>query len=101
MTTSYAVVNTELAFTRQNDFRGHRMAAITATATFDGTTDTVTVAYTGITATVPDVIPGGAVMSSSTATPPGIAVAGNPTSTSCVVKATAPFVGAVNLVVIG
>lgn len=77
------------------------MAAITATATFDGSTDTVTVAYTGITATVPDVICGGAVLSSALAGPVDVVVSGNPTSTSCTVKATAAFTGSVNLVVVG
>jgi hypothetical protein len=76
------------------------MASRTVTATFNGSTDTVSVTYARTVATVPTVIAGDPIMSN-----PGdpfvvVCIAGAPTSTGCTVQATAAFTGSVNLLVL-
>lgn len=77
------------------------MAAKAFTATFSGSTDTVSVSFSGVTSSTPIAIAGDPVLDN-----PGDAfvdawIAGAPTSSGCTVKASAPFSGKVNVLVIG
>lgn len=75
------------------------MAINTATATFSAV-DTVTVTYTRTAASNPIVIAGDPVLTNPADAFVVVAVAGVPTSTSCTIKASAPFTGSVNVLVL-
>ena len=77
------------------------MAAQSFTATFTSLIDTVTVPFTGVTATVPVVIPGDPILTNPADAFVEVWVAGAPTSSGCTIKASAPFSGKVNVLVIG
>lgn len=77
------------------------MAAQEFTATFNGSTDTVAVLFTGVRAAVPSVIPGLPVLNNPADAFVEAWVAGQPTSSGCTVKASAPFNGTVTVLVIG
>lgn len=77
------------------------MAAQTFTAVFNGSTDTVSVSFTGVKASSPVVIPGDAVLDTAGGAFVVPYVDGAPTISGCTVKASAAFTGKVNLLVFG
>lgn len=74
------------------------MAIATATASFNGTQDTVAVSYANITSNPPTVIPGTPVVTDSSPTPL-ISIQGTPTNTGCTVATSSRFTGSVNILV--
>lgn len=74
------------------------MAIATATATFNGTQDSVAVAYANITTPVPTVICGDAIVTDGSPAPV-ISVQGAPTNTGCTVATSSRFTGTVNVLV--
>ena len=77
------------------------MAAQAFTATFNGITDTVSLSFTGVLTSTPVVIPGDPVLDNPADAFVDAWVAGAPTNLGCTVKASAPFTGKVNVLVIG
>lgn len=77
------------------------MAAQSFTATFNGTTDTVSLSFTGVSASAPVAIAGNPELTNPADAFVDAWVAGAPTSSGCTIKASAPFSGKVNVLVIG